>query len=178
VKFKQVIVTQYGGPEVLQVVEDELREPPSHTVRVRILAAGVSYADALIREGIHPETRRPPFVPGWDFVGIVDRHGQGVTAPPIGQMVAALPVVGSYAQYICLDPKELVLVPDGLVPAVAVSLVLNTTTAYQMLHRTAHTANGQSVLIHSAGGGVGTALLQLGALMGLDDVWHSIRRET
>jgi NADPH:quinone reductase-like Zn-dependent oxidoreductase len=83
-------------------------------------------------------------------------------------VVAALPIHGGYAQYICLPDSELTRVPDGLDPAEAVSLVLNYITAHQMMHRTAHVAPGQRVLIHGAAGGVGTALLQLGCLAGLD----------
>jgi NADPH2:quinone reductase len=79
-------------------------------------------------------------------------------------MVAALPIFGAYAEFVCLPERELVPVPAGLDPAEAVSLILNYVTAYQMLHRSAKVAPGQRVLIHGAAGGVGTALLQLGRL--------------
>jgi NADPH:quinone reductase-like Zn-dependent oxidoreductase len=167
-KNTRVIVNRYGGPEVLQVVEDDLPEPKNDQVRVKILAAGVSFADVLLREGIHPEARRPPFTPGWDFVGEVDKIGVGVNGLELGQRVAALPVVGSYAQYICLPPKELTPMPEGLDLVEAVSLVLNYGTAYQMLHRSASVKSGEPVLIHGAAGGVGTALLQLCGLLGLE----------
>jgi NADPH2:quinone reductase len=83
-------------------------------------------------------------------------------------MVAALPIHGGYAQFICLPEDDLTPVPDGVDPAEAVSLVLNYVTAYQMMHRLGHASPGQRVLIHGAAGGVGTALLQLGRLAGLD----------
>ena len=82
-------------------------------------------------------------------------------------MVAALPIVGGYAEYISLSSNELVPVPPGLDHTEAVSLVLNYTTAYQMLHRCAHIRSGEIILIHGAAGGVGTALLQLGKLANL-----------
>lgn len=164
----KVVVSRPGGPEVLQVVSEELPEPRAGEYRIKILAAGVSYADLLMREGVHPETRRAPFTPGWDLVGKVDKIGDGSHAYQPGQMVAALPIVGSYADYICLPEKELVPVPDGVDPAEAVSLILNYVTAYQMMHRSARVRKGQKVLIHAAAGGVGTALLQLGKLAGLD----------
>jgi NADPH2:quinone reductase len=78
-----------------------------------------------------------------------------------------MPISGSYAEYVCVKSKELVRIPDGLDPAETVSLLLNYITAYQMLHYCAHASSGQSVLIHGASGGVGTALLQLGGLCGL-----------
>lgn len=85
-----------------------------------------------------------------------------------GQVVAALPIRGAYAEYVCLPQRELVPVPTGLDAAEAVSLLLNYVTAYQMLHRSAKVRPGQRVLIHGASGGVGTALLQLGRLDGLE----------
>lgn len=120
-----------------------------------------------MREGIHPEARDPPFTPGWDLVGVVDEIGEGVSGLQPGQGVAALPIVGGYAEYIYLPPKELIVIPEGLDPVEAVCLVLNYGTAYQMMQRSARVQPGESVLIHSAGGGVGTALVQLCGLAGL-----------
>jgi NADPH2:quinone reductase len=121
-----------------------------------------------MREGLHPETPSVPFTPGWDLIGIVDRLGAGASGIEPGQVVAALPIVGAYAEFVCLPQRELVPVPSGLDPAEAVSLVLNYVTAYQMLHRSAKVRRGQRVLIHGAAGGVGSALLQLGRLAGLE----------
>lgn len=166
-KHTRVIVTHYGGPDALQVVEEERPEPKDGEVRVRVLAAGVSLPDLMAREGFHPETPKVPFTPGWDLVGLVERLGNGVSGFELGQVVAALPISGAYAEYACLPQRELVPVPPGLDPAEAVSLVLNYITAYQMLHRSARVSPGQRVLIHGAAGGVGTALLQLGRLAGL-----------
>ncbi len=163
----RIIVTHFGGPDALQVVEDECPAPKVGEVRVRVLAAGVSLPDIMAREGIHPETPPVPFTPGWDLVGVVDRLGDGVSGIELGQMVAAMPISGAYAEFVCLPQRELVPVPSGLDAAEAVSLILNYITAYQMLHRSAKIGSGQRVLIHGAAGGVGTALLQLGRLAGL-----------
>jgi NADPH2:quinone reductase len=121
-----------------------------------------------MREGVHPETPRLPFTPGWDLIGVVDRLGAGIFGFEPGQTVAALPISGAYAGFVCLPQHELVSVPSGLDAAEAVSLVLNYVTAYQMLHRSAKVRRGQRVLIHGAAGGVGSALLQLGRLAGLE----------
>lgn len=169
VKSKRVIVTRPGGPEVLQLREETLPEPGPGEVRVKILVAGVSYADLLMREGVHPETpRTTPFTLGWDLVGVVDKPGAGVSRFSPGQRVAAVPITGAYAQFICLPQDELVLVPAGLEPTEVLCLVFNYVTAYQMLHRSARVRPGQRVLIHAAAGGIGTALLQLGSLAGLE----------
>ena len=169
-KYKHIVIPRFGGPENVLLAEDELLEPRANEVRVKVLAAGVSFADILMREGVHPESvnhGRTPFTPGWDIVGVVDKLGDKVSTWQTGQMVAALPIVGGYAEYILLSSNELVPVPPGLDHAEAVSLVLNYTTAYQMLHRCAHIRSGEIILIHGAAGGVGTALLQLGKLTNL-----------
>jgi NADPH:quinone reductase len=168
VKHTRIIVTHYGGPDALQVVEEECPEPKKGEARVRVQAAGVSLPDIMAREGVHPETPLPPFTPGWDLVGVVDRLGSGISGIEPGQIVAALPIHGAYAEFVCLPERELVPVPSGLDAAEAVSLVLNYVTAYQMLHRSAKVRPGQRVLIHGATGGVGTALMQLGRLVGLE----------
>jgi NADPH2:quinone reductase len=168
VKHTRIIVTHYGGPDALQVVEEKRPGPKHGQVRVRVLAAGVSLPDILAREGVHPETPPLPFTPGWDLVGVVDRLGEGVSGIEPGQLVAAMPIHGAYAEFVCLPQRELVPVPSGLDAAEAVSVVLNYITAYQMLHHSAKVKPGERVLIHGASGGVGTALLQLGRVAGLE----------
>jgi NADPH2:quinone reductase len=167
-RHTRIIVTHYGGPEELRVMEEECPAPKHGEVRVRVLAAGVSLPDVMMREGMHPETPRLPFTPGWDLVGVVERLGDGVSGLAPGQSVAALPITGAYAEFVCLPQHELVPVPSGLDAAEAVSLVLNYVTAYQMLHRSAKVKSGQRVLIHGAAGGVGSALVQLGRLAELE----------
>jgi NADPH2:quinone reductase len=168
VKHTRIVVTRYGGPDALRVVEEECPDPKRGEVRVKVLAAGVSLPDLMMREGIHPETPKLPFTPGWDLVGEVDRPGEGVTGLEPGQIVAALPISGAYAEFVCLSGHALVPVPSGLDPAEAVSLILNYVTAYQMMHRSVTLSPGQRILVHGASGGVGTALLQLGRLAALE----------
>jgi len=163
-RHNRIIVTRYGGPDVLRLVEEECPLPKANEVRVRVLAAGVAMPDIMAREGIHPETPRTPFTPGWDLVGEVERPGNRVPAFEPGQIVAAMPIHGAYAEFVCLPAPELVPVPPGLDPAMAVSIILNYVTAYQMLHRSAQVKPRQRALFHGASGGVGTALLQLGRL--------------
>ncbi|PWT72067.1 MAG: alcohol dehydrogenase [Proteobacteria bacterium] len=167
-RHTRIIVNHYGGPDTLQVVEEECPEPKDGEVRVKVLAAGVSLPDIMMREGIHPETPPLPFTPGWDLVGVVDRPGSGTSGIEPGQIVAALPISGAYAEFVCLPQSELVPVPSGLDAVEAVSLVLNYVTAYQMTHRSAKVSPGQRALIHGAAGGVGSALLQLGRIAGLE----------
>ena len=166
--YKHVVITRHGGSEVLQVVEDELPEPQVGEVRVRILATGVAFTDVLIREGLYPGIPKVPFSPGYEIIGVVDKLGTGVSTLELGQRVAALTIVGGYSEFLCLPASELVPVPAGVDSAEAVSLVLQYVTAYQLLHRIAKVKPGERILIHGAAGGVGTALLELGKLAGLE----------
>ena len=164
---RRVVAETRGGPEILKIVREPVPEPASGEVRIRIEATGVSFADLLMREGVHPETPGGIITIGWDVVGFVDEVGADVSGVSVGQRVAALPVLGGYADYICLRPEELVDVPKELEAAEAVAMVLNYMTAYQMLHRSVAAKAGTSILVHGAAGGIGTALLQLGGLIGL-----------
>lgn len=166
-QYKSVVITKRGSPQVLQVIENDLREPTSGEVRIKILATGVGLTDVAMRRGYYPYAPKIPFVPGYEIVGVVDALGAGATSVAVGDRVAALTVYGGYAEYIYLGHEHLVPIPASLDPAQAVTLVLNYTTAYQMLHRSAKARSGDKVLITGASGGVGTALLQLGRLANL-----------
>jgi NADPH:quinone reductase-like Zn-dependent oxidoreductase len=168
-EHRRVVVSQRGGPQVMQVVRETLPEPKAGEVRVRTEAAGVSALDAMVRRSSFPGFPRLPFTPGVDIVGVVDGLGQEVSAPERGQRVAALlGHSGGYAESVCLPANEAVAVPAGVDPAEAVCLVANYLTAYSMLHRAARVENGERILIQGAAGGVGTALLELGRLAGLE----------
>ena len=112
--------------------------------------------------------RRVPYTPGWDLVGTVDQLGEGVTGFELNQTVTAMPIHGCYAQYVCVPQRKLVPMPVGFDSAEAVAVVLNYITAYQMLHRSAKARAGQRMLIHGASGGVGSAMLQLAKLAGVE----------
>ena len=165
--YKSVMITQKGPPNVLKVVEHELRSPSAHEVRVRIICTGVGFTDVIMRYGNYIFSPKIPFVPGYEIIGLVDAVGEEVTGVSVGQRIAALTVHGGYSEYIYLPPEELVPVPQELDAVAALSLILNYVTAYQMLYREAHIQPGQTVLITGASGGVGNALLQLGQLEGL-----------
>jgi NADPH:quinone reductase-like Zn-dependent oxidoreductase len=165
--MKRVIVERFGGPEVLRVVQDDDPRPVRGEVRVRVLAAGVSFTDAQLRAGTYLGVPRPPFTPGYELVGVVDEVGPGCSRLRAGDRVAALTAYGAYAELVCVPEAEAVEVPKDLDPAHVVGLVLTYLTAYQVLHRTAEVTSGESVLVHGAAGRVGTAVLELGALAGL-----------
>jgi NADPH:quinone reductase-like Zn-dependent oxidoreductase len=171
-KYKSVVATRLGGPEVLQVVDTELRAPSAGEARIRVAAASVCRPDVTARTGEAlyagtPLGRKPPFVPGYAVVGTVDAVGADVTAVAVGDRVGALMVVGGYSEFVYWRQDRLFPVPESLDPAEAVTLILNYVVAYQALHRSAKVKPGEKVLLIGASGGIGTALLQLGRLAGL-----------
>ena len=166
-RYQSVVVTQRGGPEVLQVIEKDMRPPSAGEVRIRVLATPVCLPDVQARYGQTPIAPKTPFVPGYAIIGVVDAAGQDVTSTAVGDRVAALTISGGYAEYIFLGEKDLIPVPDTLDPAEAATLILNYIVAYQTLHRSAKVEAGDKILIIGASGGVGTALLQLGNLANL-----------
>jgi NADPH:quinone reductase-like Zn-dependent oxidoreductase len=171
-KYKSVIVTRCGGPEVLQIIEKELRLPVVGEVRIRVLAAAVCRPDITVRTGKAlysgtPLGQKTPFVPGYAIIGTVDAVGEGVSEVAIGDRVGALTVTGGYSEFVYRKSSLLIPVPPVLDPAEAVTLILNYIVAYQTLHRSARVKSGDKVLLIGASGGIGTALLQLGKLAGL-----------
>jgi NADPH:quinone reductase-like Zn-dependent oxidoreductase len=166
-KNTRVVITAHGGPEVLKVIEEDLPASRSGEVRLRVLATGVAFADVLMRYGMYPNTPPLPFSPGYDVAGVIDELGENVSGFAPGDTVAALIMFGGYSQHVCIPASELTRVPAGVDPAEAVSLVLNYVTVQQLIHRIAELESGQTVLIHGAAGGVGTAALELGRLAGL-----------
>jgi NADPH2:quinone reductase len=168
-KNHRVVVTQHGGPEVLQIVEEDLPEPAAGEVRVRVQAAGVSAYDLMQRRsGSLPGTPQVPYTPREDIAGVVVKLGEGVTSVEVGQGVAGYPRGGGYAEFVCVPASELVPVPEGVDPAQAVCLVANYLTAEMLLHPTANVQPGERILVHGAAGGVGSALLDLGKLGGME----------
>jgi NADPH:quinone reductase-like Zn-dependent oxidoreductase len=165
--YKSIVVTERGGPEKLQIIEKELVPPSNGEARIKILAAAVVQDDIAARVGNRPVLPKPPFVPGYACLGIVDAIGENVSDVAVGDRVATLTNFGSHAEYVYWKASELAHVPETLEPEKAVPLILNYLVAYQTLHRVAKVKPGDKVLIVGASGGCGTAYLQLGKLAGL-----------
>ncbi len=168
-RYKHVVVSEFGGPENLKLIEEaQLPEPEANEVRVKVLAAGTGFTDTIIRQGQYVDVKdKPPFTLGYDWFGVVDKLGSDVSGFTVGQYVADMPVIGAYTEYLCVDAERLLPAPAGLDPAEAVSMILSYTTAWQMIKRVAELKEGDTALVHAAGGAVGTALLELCRLRGL-----------
>jgi NADPH:quinone reductase-like Zn-dependent oxidoreductase len=173
--YKRVVVTRYGPPEVMEIVQEALPEPQAGEVRVKVVAAGVSAFDLMLRSsGGFPGFPRPPFTLGVDIVGVAEKLGTGVSTVQPGELVAGFTaeelggLAGGYAEFTCVPADMLVPVPQGVDPVEAVCMVANYLTAHLALYQTAAIRPGERVLVHGAAGGVGTALLHLGGLERLE----------
>ena len=164
--MKAIEVSQYGGPDALQLVEKPRPEPGPGQVLVEVKAAGINFADLMSREGIYPAGPKPPFVPGLEVAGVVTAVGDGVTTPIVGARVAALVQNGGYAEYALADAAQAVPLPDSLEFATATALLVQGLTAYFLLKRGGELKPGQSVLVNAAAGGVGSLAVQLAKIFG------------
>jgi NADPH:quinone reductase-like Zn-dependent oxidoreductase/glyoxylase-like metal-dependent hydrolase (beta-lactamase superfamily II) len=165
--YRAVVATRAGGPNVLEVVSRRLRTPKRREVRVRVEACSVSAVDVQVRRGVSTYPPRFPFVPGYAVVGVVDALGDGVTAFAVGDRVVVMTEKGGYAEYVHVRRRPLMRIPAGLEAAEVVAVALNYLVAHQVLSRIARVRRGQAVLITGAAGGIGTALVQLGQMLGL-----------
>ena len=165
--MKVIEVVEYGAPENMQlrVVRDP--KPRAGEVVVRVHAAGINFADILMRLGYYTGVPQPPFVPGLEATGVVESTGKGVKLKP-GQPVAVMTFGRAYADKIRLPAAQLFPLPKGIDLTEAAALPVNYLTAYQGFHHMANLRRGERVLIHAAAGGVGIAAIQLAKLRGAE----------
>ncbi len=172
--MKAIRFYEHGGPEVLRVEDLPIPQPQQGEVLVRIEAAGVQFADTMRRRGSYPAPTSLPFLPGQQIVGIIEEVGEGVTTFSPGTIVlATLPYGGGYAQYVVLpvaSTARLVVLPSGIDPVTVATLQVQGLTAYLNLKISGRLQPGESVLVHAAGGGVGTLAVQLAKLLGASRV--------
>lgn len=162
----EMYVPRKGRADVFRLRERTLPPPGPNQARVAIEAAGVAYADTVLRQGLY--SRQPlPATPGYDFVGRVTALGPDVRGFAVGQRVAAVTVSGSYATQRNVDVAWLVPAPEQADAVSLAATVLNGLTAWQMLHRLAVPEPGEWSLVHGAAGGVGSMLIDLARLIGL-----------
>ncbi|HEY8287441.1 MAG TPA: NADPH:quinone oxidoreductase family protein [Chloroflexota bacterium] len=167
--MKAIRIQRTGGPEVMNLEELDTPKPGAGEVLIRVMAAGVNYADLAQRKGAYLTPTRLPLTLGMEVAGVIEAMGPGVTSPAVGTRVAAL-VGGGYAEYAVATAGGVIPIPSGLDFAHAAAFPLQGLTAYQLLKESARLQTGESVLVHAAAGGVGTLAVQLAKLMGAGTV--------
>jgi len=164
---KQVVIPRRGPPEVLEVREapDPVAQPG--TVRIRVHAAGINFSDLLARQGLYPDSPKPPCTVGYELAGVVDAVGPGVTTPRGGDRVIATTKFGGQSELVVVAPGSVFPLPAGWTFEQGAAFPVVYLTAHHMLVRVAAAQRGETVLVHSAAGGVGLAVAELGRILGL-----------
>ena len=158
--MRAIEVTGFGGAENLAVVDREVPEPGEGEVRIEVRAAGINFADVMQRRGHYHGGPEPPYVPGLEVAGVVDAVGEGV-GREAGDRVVSMLGSGGYAEYATADASGVLDVPEGMSFEEAAGFSVQFLTAHNCLHGWGDLEEGESVLIHAAAGGVGTAAVQL-----------------
>ena len=164
--MKQIWIPRPGPPRVLEIREERDPLPERGQVRIRVEASGVNFADIMGRLGIYPDLPRMPCVPGYEVAGQVDAVGEGVGTDWIGRDVFALTRFGGYSDVVCVDEIQVFARPPDLSAPQAACLPVNYLTAYLLVEAMGSLHAGETVLVHSAGGGVGIAAIQLARRIG------------
>ncbi|MGH2967575.1 MAG: quinone oxidoreductase family protein, partial [Solirubrobacteraceae bacterium] len=162
--MRAIRISEWGGPEVLELVEDApVPEPGDGQVLVKVARAGVNFADTHARENSYLARYELPLTPGAEVTGTVERDGGGFSA---GQRVVSLVGTGGYAEYVAADAATTFPIERGVSDATALALLLQGLTAWHLYRTSAKLAVGESVVVHAAAGGVGSLAVQLGRPMG------------
>jgi len=164
--MRQIWITRAGPPEALAVKEAPDPTPQAGEVRIRVEASGVNFADIMGRMGLYPDLPPIPVVPGYEVGGTIDAIGAGVEASWIGRDVFALTRFGGYADVICVPVNQIFARPPGLSATDAAAIPVNYFTAWQLIVVMGGLKRGETILIHSAGGGVGIAATQIAKHIG------------
>jgi NADPH:quinone reductase-like Zn-dependent oxidoreductase len=164
-KSRAIVLPGRVEPEALLTVQREIPGPAAGQLLVRLEATGVSFAEVQMRRGRYPGQPAFPFVPGYDLVGRVVAVGAGVRGFSIGDRIAAMTLVGAWAELSAVDARAAVPVPAAVSSAHAAAVIVNGVTARRLLID-ARVRRGDRVLVHGAGGGVGTLLVQLARSLG------------
>ena len=161
--MRAIRISEWGGPEVLELVEAERPRADEHHVLVRVTRAGINFADTHARENSYLARYELPFSPGAEVAGVVEEDGGGFEA---GQRVVALVGMGGYAEYVAAPAATTIAIPDGVSDGTALALLLQGLTAWHLYQTSAKLAAGESVVVHAAAGGVGSLAVQLGRPFG------------
>ena len=166
--MKAVLVREFGGPEVLKLEEVLTPKPAAGQVLVRIHAAGVNPYDTYMRAGTYAVKPPLPYTPGSDGAGVIEAVGDGVKKVKKGDRVyTAKTLSGAYAEYALALEEQVHALPDKISFSQGAGVWVPYTTAYHALHHSAQARASESVLVHGASGGVGSAAVQMARAMGL-----------
>jgi NADPH:quinone reductase len=162
--MKAILVTEFGGTEMMKLSDVPIPTIGSKQVLIRVEKTSVNFADIKSRYG--NKGRKLPFIPGIDVAGVIESVGEAVLSLQVGQRVIAFPSEGSYCEYVAADENLTFVLPDAIEFEVAAACPIVSFLSYKLLADIARIEKGETVLIHSAAGGVGTTAIQLAKILG------------
>src|ERR1700722_19946970 len=170
--MQAMVIRRYGPPEVFEPRAVPDPQPKTGEVLIRVKTIGVNFADLLQRMGLYPGTPKPPFVPGIEIAGVVEKIAEGaksIEGYPLrpGDAVAALPQFNAYAECIVAPSQMVYRLPAGMSFEDAAAIPVNYFTAYHSMFTMGNLQPGDRILVHGAAGGVGIAAVQLARARGL-----------
>jgi NADPH:quinone reductase len=166
--MRAIQMTEFGGPEVLKLAELSAPEPGPDETLIRVSRAGLNFADTHTRTNSYVRKATLPLVPGGEVAGVRE---------DTGERVVALVGSGGYAEYAVARTDHVFPIPSGLDDGTALAMIVQGTTAWHMYRTSARVADGESVVVHGAAGGVGSLAVQLGHPMGAGRVIASASSE-
>ncbi|GGL18916.1 NADPH:quinone oxidoreductase family protein [Nocardia jinanensis] len=166
--MRAVVCPEYGTPEVLRIEHRPLPRPGDGQVRVRVRAAAANFPDVLLIAGRYQITVPPPFVPGSEFAGHITELGADCVGFAIGDRVSGTGLFGAFADEIVVPAANLTPIPEQVDDRTAAAFGVAYRTAYHALRSVARVGSGDTVIVLGAGGGVGLAAVQLGAVLGAE----------
>jgi len=155
--MKKVIYPKIGGPESIQIIESKLETPTKDQVKVRVHRAGINFADLMMRQGLYGSNPDFPFTPGYEISGEIIELGENVYWLKKGQRVIAMTGFGGYSEEVLVESNRIVPIPDSVSFDQAAAMPVTYGTAYHMLVHLGGLKEGDSIIIHQGGRGVGTA---------------------
>jgi NADPH:quinone reductase-like Zn-dependent oxidoreductase len=165
--MRAAVVKKYGAPENFEIREWPDPAPKPGECLIRVRAAGINFADLLQRMGIYPGTLKPPFIPGFEVAGTVERPAEGGQLRA-GDRVVAMTRFNAYAELVATAAEQVFAIPEKLSFEEAVAIPVNYLTAYHAMFEMGNLREGDRVLVHGAAGGVGVAAVQLARARGLE----------
>jgi NADPH:quinone reductase-like Zn-dependent oxidoreductase len=164
--MKQIFITGHGGPEKLKIQEAPDPTPGEGTLRIRVKASGINFADILARQGLYPDSPKIPCVVGYEVSGAVDAAGKGAGESWVGKDVIAMTRFGGYSDVVVVPANQVFERPASLTHEQCAAIPVNYLTAWQLLVVMGSLSEHETVLIHNAGGGVGLAAIDIARHIG------------
>jgi NADPH2:quinone reductase len=175
--MKAIVVTEFGGPEVMKYTEVEIPLINPNQVLIRVETTSVNFADIKSRYG-KKGSGKLPFIPGIDVAGIIESVGSEVQQLKAGQRVIAFPKNGSYSEYVVADENLTFVLPDNIDFDTAAACPIVSFLSYKLLADVARIEQGETVLVHAAAGGVGTTSIQMAKILGAGQVIGTVGNES